>query len=152
MVRTSRLPNLTVRSIISAILTLSVGACGRKGDPIPRLRAAPRPASIRWASHRVLEVRLPTADSRGSDLVGIEKVRVFYLPLGSSRPTAEDVVAHGEVILERARPDLPGPGGVLTLDMRQIERSPGWIVCAALRVGDVVGKPSEPLAWLDPSI
>jgi len=75
-----------------------------------------------------------------------------YLPLGAARPTALEVIARGEVVLERSRPDLPEPGGLLNMDMRQIGRPPGWMVATALRVGDVVGAPSEPVAWLDPAI
>ena len=129
-----------------------MGACGRKGDPIPGTRAAPEACAVRWAAHRVLEVRLPTQDAQHGRLVGIEKVRVFYLPLGSSRPTGEEIITRGEVVLERSRPDLPGPGSVVQMDLRQIGRPPGWMVAAALRVGNVVGAPSEPVAWLDPSI
>ncbi len=152
IVRTPRLPNLTTRSIISALLILGMGGCGRKGDPIPRTRAAPNPCAVRWVSHRVLEVRLPLTDARGADLVGVERVRVFYLPLGAARPEPQEVLTRGEVVLERSRPDLPGPGGVLKMDMRQIGRPAGWVVAAALRVGNVVGAPSEPLPWLDPAI
>lgn len=143
---------MTLRSIISALVVLALLGCGRKGDPIPRTRAAPGPCVVRWVSHRVLEVRLPTQDARNVELMGVEKVRVFYLPLGAARPTAQEVIARGEVVLEKSRPDLPGPGGTLRLDMRQIGRPPGWVVAAALRVGNVVGAPSEPVAWLDPSI
>ncbi len=133
-------------------MLLPLGGCGRKGDPIPRTRSAPGPCTVRWASHRVLEVHLPLADAKGVELVGVEKVRIFYLPLGASRPSPQEVIARGEVVLERSRPDLPGPGGTLSLDMRQIGRQPGWLVAAAVRVGNVVGAPSEPLPWLDPAI
>lgn len=143
---------MTTRSIISALLVLILAGCGRKGDPIPRTRAAPGPCVVRWVAHRVLEVRLPTLDARGGDLVGVERVRVFHLPLGAARPTAQEVISRGEVVLERSRPDLPGPGGTLRMDMRQIGRPPGWVVAAALRVGNVVGAPSEPVPWLDPAI
>ena len=103
-------------------------------------------------SHRILEVRLPHADVRGAQLTGVEKVRVYYLPLGAARPLAQDILSRGEVVLERSRPDLPGPGGDLKMDMRQIGRPPGWVVASAIRVGNVVGVPSEPVPWLDPSI
>jgi hypothetical protein len=83
--------------------------------------------------------------------VGVEKVRIFYLPLGFSRPSAQEVLARGDVVLEQSRPDLPSPGGTLRLDLRQVGRKPGWIVAAALRVGNVLGAPSEPLPWLDPA-
>ncbi|BDU72435.1 hypothetical protein [Mesoterricola silvestris] len=129
-----------------------MAACGRKGDPIPRTRAAPGPCVIRWTAHRVLEVRLPVLDARGGSLVGVEKVRVFLLPLGPARPSAQEVLTRGEVVLERSRPDLPAPGGVVQLDMRQIGRPSGWVVAAAVRVGNVVGVPSDPIAWLDPAI
>jgi len=143
---------MTTRSILSALLLLALGGCGRKGDPIPRTRAAPGPCVARWVAHRVLEVQLPVTDAANARLVGVEKVRVFHLPMGPSRPTAQEVIARGEVVLERSRPDLPGPGGTLKMDMRQIGRPPGWVVAAALRVGQVVGAPSEPVAWLDPAI
>jgi len=143
---------MTLRSILSALLLLTLGGCGRKGDPIPRTRATPAPCAIRWAAHRILEVHLPTQDARGAALTGVEKVRVYYLPLGASRPQAREVLARGEVVLERSRPDLPPPGGELRMDMRQIGRSPGWVVVAAVRVGNVVGAPSEPVPWLDPAI
>lgn len=135
-----------------ALLVAACVGCGRKGDPIPQTRAAPGACVIRWAAHRILEVQLPAADARGARLVGVEKVRIFYLPLGFSRPEAQEVLARGEVVLEQSRPDLPPPGGVVRMDMRQIGRKPGWIVAAAVRVGSVVGAPSEPLPWLDPAI
>lgn len=99
----------------------------------------------------MLEVRLPARDARGGRLVGLEKVRVFYLPLGYARPSGDDVMAAGQVVMERSRPELPKPGGTLQLDLKQIGRPPGWIVATAVRVGDVVGAPSDPLPWLDPA-
>jgi hypothetical protein len=61
------------------------------------------------------------------------------------------VLAGGQVVLERARPNLPSPGRTVQLDLKQIGRPAGWLVATALRVGDVVGAPSEPVAWLDPA-
>jgi len=152
MVRSYSLPNLHLTSTISALLCLAPIACGRKGDPVPRTRTAPAPCTARWAGHRILEVRLPARDARGADLVGLEKVRIFYLPLGYARPTAQEVLAGGLVVMERSRPELPRPGETLRLDLSQIGRSPGWLVATAVRVGDVVGAPSEPVPWLDPVI
>jgi hypothetical protein len=83
--------------------------------------------------------------------VGLEKVRIYYLPLGNAKPAAELVLAKGQVVLERSRPNLPDPGQLLQLDLKQIGRPAGWLVAAALRVGDVVGAPSEPVPWLDPA-
>jgi hypothetical protein len=102
--------------------------------------------------HRILQVRLPAQDTQGETLVGVERVRIYYLRLGSARPTAAQVLAGGEVILERSRPDLPDPGGSLRLDMKQIGRPAGWVVATAVRVGEVVGVPSEPIPWLDPAL
>jgi hypothetical protein len=151
-VRFYSLPNLLLTSIISGVLALSSLACGRKGDPVPRARTAPAACVARWAAPRILEARLPQRDALGGDLVGLEKLRVVYLPLGYARPTAEEVLAKGVVVLERSRPNLPKPGGVLRLDLSQIGRPPGWLVVTAVRVGDVVGAPSEPVPWLDPQI
>ena len=133
-------------------LCLMSSGCARKGDPIPRPLTPPASCEARWVAHRVLEVQLPMADRKGKALVGVERVRVFFLPLGPARPTGAQVLAAGEVILERSRPDLPGPGQTLRMDMRQIGRPAGWVVAAAVRVGDVVGAPSEPIPWLDPAI
>jgi hypothetical protein len=98
-----------------------------------------------------MEVRLPTRDALGNSLIGVEKIRIFYLPLSAARPTAEEVLTRGQVVMERARPDLPAPGGAVRMDLKQIGRPPGWLVAIAVRVGDVVGAPSEPLPWLDPA-
>jgi hypothetical protein len=38
------------------------------------------------------------------------------------------------------------------MDLRQIGRPAGWVVATAVRVGEVVGLASEPVAWLDPAI
>jgi hypothetical protein len=125
--------------------------CGRKGDPIPRPRTAPAACAVRWVTARTLEVRLPVRDALGGKLVGLEKVRVYYLPLGSARPASADVLARGQVVMERSRPNLPAPGQTLQLDLQQIGRPSGWLVATALRVGDVIGVPSEPVAWMDPA-
>jgi hypothetical protein len=137
---------------MSLALCLILSGCGRKGDPVPRHRAAPRACSTRWVRHRVLEVTLPSRDERDEALVGVERVRLYFLPLGPARPTALEVLARGEVILERRRPDVPESGRALRLDLKEIGRPAGWIVVAAIRVGDVLGVPSDPLPWLDPGI
>jgi hypothetical protein len=133
------------------LVVLTLG-CARKSDPIPHALAAPASCTATWAGFRILEVGLPLADLKGGALVGVERVRIFFLPLGAARPSAAQVLATGEVILERSRPDLPSPGKTLRIDLRQIGRPAGWIVATAVRVGDVVGAPSEPVAWLDPAI
>jgi len=146
--RSSSLAN-PLLAIIFAVLTVH---CGRKGDPIPRPRAAAQAAEVQMASLRVVSVTLPTADIQGLPLVGVEQIRVLYLPLGLTRPTPEEVFARGEVVLERRRPDLPGPGDTLALDLRSLQRPAGWIVVVAVRVGNVPGRPSAVLPWMDPAI
>ena len=134
-----------------AILLVLPG-CGRKGDPIPRPRSAPKACEVRWSDLRTLEIRVPSQDVHGEDLVGVERVRVYYLALGNVRPTQQEVLTRGEVVLERRRPDLPTPGGRFRLDLKEINRPTGWMVVSALRVGDVVGAPSEVLVWMNPAI
>lgn len=151
MVRPPSLPNLIATSTFSVLLCLGSLGCGRKGDPIPHPRAAPGPCAVRWTSPRILEVRLPTRDATGSRLVGLEKVRIYYVPLGYAKPAPEVVLARGQVVLERSRPNLPDPGEAVQMDLHQIGRPAGWVVAVALRVGDVMGAPSEPLPWLDPN-
>jgi hypothetical protein len=118
---------------------------------VPHPRTAPAACTIRWITSRNLEVRLPARDTQGGKLVGLEKVRVYYLPMGSARPAGVDVLARGQVVLERARPNLPAPGETLQLDLSQIGRPAGWLVVTALRVGNVMGAPSESVAWLNPA-
>jgi hypothetical protein len=106
----------------------------------------------RWEKPRLLEVTLPERDVRGDSLVGLEAVRVYHLPLGSARPSPAEVLAKGEVVLEQRRPDLPAPGRRFFLDLKGIGRPAGWIVVAAVRVGNVVGTPSDTLPWLHPAV
>ncbi|WLT33269.1 hypothetical protein [Geothrix sp. PMB-07] len=125
--------------------------CGRKGDPIPRPRAAAQAMEVRLEGLRQLRMVLPTADVKGEGLSGVELVRVLYLPLGLAKPTPEEVFSRGEVLLERHRPDLPGPGGVLLMDLKNLQRSSGWLVVVAVRLGNVPGRPSEVLPWMAPA-
>ena len=125
--------------------------CGRKGDPVPRPRAAAQAMEARLEGLRQIRLVLPAADVKGDSLVGVEVVRVLYLPLGLARPTPEDVFSRGEVVLERRRPDLPGPGETLLMDLKSLQRPRGWIVVVAVRLGNVAGRPSEVLPWMDPA-
>ena len=138
---------------VAAIFLVCLGfGCGRKGDPIPRPRVAPQACAVSWVSLRVLEVKLPDKDVQGESLLGLEQVRVYYLPLGLTRPEPADVVARGEVILEQRRPDLPKPGRVIRMDLKEVGRPSGWLVVAAVRVGGVVGAPGLVLPWVNPGI
>lgn len=155
----SRIPNSVIiegmrpSSLANAAFTITLAfvtiACGRRGDPIPRPRVKPRAPQVRFLDLRTLEVVLPERDVQGGSLEGVEKVRLLYIPVGSARPLAAEVAAKGEVILEHRRPDIPAPGKVLRLDLRDLDRAPGWLVVVAVRVGDVSGLPCEPLPWLD---
>lgn len=134
------------------LLGLSGAACGRKGDPIPRPRAEPQAPEAHWVALRQLDVNLPARDARGESLVGLEQVRVFYVPMSTVKPSPRDIVAKGEVVVERRRPNLPAPGKRLRIDMSGLVRPQGWMVVVAVRVGDVVGPPSDALVWLDPAL
>jgi hypothetical protein len=139
----------TLLTFTFAVLTVH---CGRKGDPIPHPRAAAQAAVVQMASLRVLSVTLPTRDVQDQPLVGVEQIRVLYLPLGLTKPTPDEVFSRGEIVLDRRRPDLPGPGDTLTLNLRSLQRPAGWIVVVAVRVGNVPGRPSVVLPWMDPAI
>lgn len=143
--RPSSLSNAALAFTLAFVTT----ACGRKGDPIPRPRVEPKAPQVRFLNLRTLEVILPAQDMRGGALEGVEKVRLLYVPVGSARPLPAEVAGKGEVILEQRRPDLPAPGKKVRLDLRELDRPPGWVVVVAVRVGDVVGLPSDPLPWLD---
>jgi hypothetical protein len=145
--RTSSLSNAAL-----AITLALAAACGRKSDPVPRPRTSPQVAEAHWLTLRRLEVALPSRDIAGSDLVGVEQVRVYYMPLGAARPSAQEVLARNEVVLEKRRPDLPAPGRRLILDLANLQRPAGWVVVVAVRVGNVVGQPGDVLPWLDPGL
>jgi hypothetical protein len=101
---------------------------------------------------RAVRLVLPSTDVKGDSLVGVELVRVLYLPLGLTQPTPEEVFSRGEVVLERRRPDLPGPGEPLVMDLKSLQRPQGWIVVVAVRLGNIPGRPSQVLPWLDPTL
>lgn len=105
-----------------------------------------------WTSLRELEVTLPAVDAKGDKLRGLDAVRVLYLPLGLARPTAADVFAHGEIIQERRRPGLPGPGEPLRLDLAGLKRPAGWLVVVVVRAGQVPSAPSPVLPWMNPDL
>lgn len=146
--RASRLAN----PLLAFTLGILAVHCGRKGDPIPRPRAAAQAMEARLEGLRQLRLVLPSADVKGDALVGIEIVRVLYLPLGLAKPTPEEIFTRGEVVLERRRPDLPGPGQPFLMDLRSLQRPQGWIVVVAVRLGNVAGRPSEVLPWMDPAL
>ena len=142
-------PSSLSNAALAITLAFVTTACGRKADPIPRPRVEPQAPRVRFLNLRTLEVVLPDKDIRGGRLEGVEKVRLLYLPVGSARPLPAEVVSRGEVVLEQRRPDLPAPGKIVHLDLRDLDRPPGWIVVVAVRVGDVTGLPCDPLPWLD---
>ena len=138
--------------LLAITLSLLTIHCGRRGDPIPRPRAAAQAMDARLEGLRRVRLVLPSVDVKGDGLKGIEVVRVLYLPLGLAKPTPEDLFSRGEVVLERRRPDLPGPGEELLMDLKSLQRPQGWIVIVAVRLGNVAGRPSEVLPWLDPAL
>lgn len=105
-----------------------------------------------WMSLRTLKVTLPRLDTKGGTLRGLDAVRILYLPLGLARPTAQDLFARGEVILERRRPGLPDPGDSLQMDLSNLKRPAGWIVVVVVRAGQVPSVPGPVLAWLAPEL
>ena len=138
--------------LLAITLSLLTIHCGRRGDPIPRPRAAAQAMDARLEGLRRVRLVLPSVDVKGDGLKGIEVVRVLYLPLGLAKPTPEDLFSRGEVVLERRRPDLPGPGEELVMDLKSLQRPQGWIVIVAVRLGNVAGRPSEVLPWMDPAL
>ena len=146
-----RFPRLA-NPLLAITLSFLAVHCGRKGDPIPRPRGAAQPMEARLEGLRRVRLVLPSADVKGDALVGVEIVRVIYLPLGLSKPTPEEVFTRGEVVLERRRPDLPGPGQSFLMDLQSLQRPQGWIVVVAVRLGNVAGRPSDVLPWMDPAL
>jgi len=125
--------------------------CGRKGDPIPRPIARPSVCSVRWSSCRVLDIQLPTKDEDGHNLIGVEKVRVYYVPMGYDRPTGDFIITSGQVIMEQSQKNVTNLRSQVRLDLQEINYPPGWLTVVAMRVGGVAGVPSETLAWMDSS-
>lgn len=147
---------MRVPSLANPLLAFTLGFlaihCGRKGDPVPHPRAAAKAMEARLEGLRSVRLVLPSADVKGEALAGVELVRVLYLPLGLTKPTPDEVFNRGEVVLERRRPDLPGPGETLVMDLKSLQRPQGWIVVVAVRLGNVAGRPSEVLPWMDPAL
>lgn len=143
-------------SLANPLLVFTLGLlavdCGRKGDPLPRPRIAAQAMEVRLEGLRQVRLVLPSADVKGNPLGGVDLVRVLYLPLGLAKPAPDEVFSRGEVVLERRRPDLPGPGVALVMDLKSLQRPQGWIVVVAVRLGNVVGRPSEVLPWMDPAL
>ena len=136
----------------AALILCAVCGCARKGDPVPAQPVPPLAPTASWASLRTLDVTLPEMDAQKEPLRGLDAVRVLYLPLGLSKPTAQDVFAKGEVVLERQRPGLPAPGQTFRLDLNGLRRAPGWIIVVAVRAGRVPSGPSAVLPWMDPAL
>ena len=131
--------------------TLILAGCGAKGSPRPNQRHPPNSCIVRAIDTKTIEATLPTEDTQGNRLLGIEAVRVYYLPLGTSYPSPLGVFQQGEAILEHRRPDLPLPGKAIMLDLSNFGRPAGWLVVVPFRVGDIAGVPSQVLPWIDPS-
>jgi hypothetical protein len=146
------IPTRLANPLIAITFCVAAVHCGRKGDPIPRPRAAAQAMAVHQEGLRKIRLMLPSVDVKGDSLVGIEIVRVLYLPMGLTKPSPEEVFSRGEVVLERRRPDLPGPGETLVMDLKSLQRPQGWIAVVAVRLGNVPGKPSEVLPWLDPAL
>ncbi|MCL1893186.1 MAG: hypothetical protein FWG02_02965 [Holophagaceae bacterium] len=129
---------------------ISLVGCGAKGDPMPKQRPQPSSCTVRVLDIRTFEVVLPTTDTQGNSLSGIEAVNIYYLPLGSHYPTSLEVFQHGEAILEYRRPNLPKPGKAIKMDLSSFGRSAGWLVVVAWAINSP-GVPSQVLPWVDPS-
>ena len=145
-------PPRLANPLLAITLCLPAVHCGRKGDPIPRPRRAAQAMEVRLEGLRKVRLVMPSVDVNGDALVGVEILRVLYLPLGLTKPTPEEVFSRGEVVMERRRPDLPGPGAVLLMDLKSLQRPQGWFVVVAVRLGNVAGRPSEVLPWMDPAL
>lgn len=145
-------------SSLIRILVISLATCfvplygfGRKGDPVSRPRTKPAACDVEWSSYRILEIKLPVKDEHHHSLVGIDKIRIYYLSLDQNRPTGDAIVAKGKVIMEQRRSNVTNLRDSVKLDLRQLNYSSGWLTVVAMRVGDVIGVPSETLVWLDSS-
>lgn len=145
-------PSSLANPLLVFTICVAIPACGRKGDPLPRPRTPAGPMEVQLDGLRRVSAVLPSLDKSGQPLPGVDLVRVLYLPLGLVKPSPEEVFSRGEVVLERRRPDLPGPGGRLVLDLRALRRPQGWIVLVAVRLGNVPGAPSAVLPWMDSSL
>ena len=146
-----------MRNHITALATpalacaLAAAGCGAKGDPVPNRRHPPAACTVRAVGLRAVEAVLPTEDTQGNRLSGIEAVRVYYSRIGPGFPTPLEVFQQGTTVLELRRPDLPPPGRNVLLDLSHMGHSTGWLVVVAYRVGNIPGVPSQVLPWLDPA-
>jgi hypothetical protein len=137
-------------TILLVTMILAMTGCGAKGDPKPNQRHPPTPCAVRAIGIRTFEVTLPTEDVQGNRLSGFEAIRIYYLSLGAGYPSPMEVYQQGDAIMERRRPDIPGPGRTITVDLANFGRPSGWLVVVPYRVGNIAGVPSQVLAWVAP--
>jgi len=140
-----------IPTFVVVVGVLALSGCGARGDPAPNQRRPPAPCVVRAINLRTIEAILPTKDIQGNLLPGIEAVRVYYLPMSADHPSALDVFQRGEAIMERRRPDIPGTGKKIIMDLSHFGRSSGWLVVVPFRVGNIPGAPSQILPWFDPA-
>ena len=145
--RLYKTPNRIFIPIVLGIICIL--SCGKKGDPLPRTAAAPTACSAQWISHHILEVKLPKSDIAGDKLIGIDKLRIYYLPLEDIRPSCDDIMNRGQVIVEQSGFDLLKSNKALTLNLKDINYPSGWLIIVAMRVGGVLGVPSEVIPWFN---
>ena len=131
---------------------LAFSGCGRKGALLPHARTRPSACLVQWSSSRILDVKLPIADEFGRVIVGIEKVRVYYLPLERDRPTGGDIIARGQAVMEHSCQNVTSLNKIIKLNLRRFNYPAGWLTVVAVRAGGIVGVPSATFAWLDSSV
>jgi hypothetical protein len=143
--------SLSLPLTISIVTEIFISAgCGARGNPVPKQQHPPAPCTVRAKNLRTLEVTLPTTDTHGNPLLGIEAIRVYYLSMGTNFPSALEVFQHGKAIFECRRPEIPPPGKMITLDLSNCGHSTGWLVVVPFRIGNIAGVPSQVLPWVDP--
>ena len=146
MMRSLSLP-LTLFFVVALLIP---AGCGAKGDPRPNPRRQPAACAVSATSLRTIKVVLPTMDTQGYRLSGIEAIRIYYLSLSNKFPSPLDVFQSGEAVMEQRHPNLPRPGKTITFDLSNFGRPSGWLVVVPW-VGNSPGVPSQVLPWVDPT-
>ena len=60
---------------------------------------------------RILEVTLPAKDAKGNALVGLEAVRVYYLPMSNARPSAASSISSPALVTAETKQVSANPSG-----------------------------------------
>ncbi len=136
--------------LILLLLCIATNACGRKGDPVPNVLTKISSCSVRWSANRILEIKIPDADSFCHNLSEMDRVRIYYLSSSKNhRSTKEAILTKGQIIVDNAIRDIPKIGEYFVLNLQKFNYESGCLTIVVMRSRDLFEVSSEVLLWPD---